>query len=162
MQLLTGMQSRLYAYICSLIVDSAGAFDVLQETNLVLWDKADEYDPARPFKPWAFRIAYLQVLAYRKRCVRCRLVFDESLVNEMSEEFCRRDDDQTQRLEALAVCMDKLPSPRRELLDLRYCHGESVDEIARRMHKPPNVVSANLYRIRKALLACIESRLAAE
>ena len=67
MQLLTGTQSRLYAYICSLIGGAAGARDVLQETNLVLWDKAQEYDPARPFLPWAYRIAYLQVLAYRKQ-----------------------------------------------------------------------------------------------
>src|SRR3954454_14411357 len=39
-QLLTGVQSRLYAYICSLVGDSAGARDVLQETNLALWNKA--------------------------------------------------------------------------------------------------------------------------
>ena len=70
-QLLTGIQSRLYSLsICTLIADGAGALDVLQEANVVLWEKAHEYDPTRPFAPWAYRIAYLQVLAYRKRCVR--------------------------------------------------------------------------------------------
>lgn len=162
MQCLTGIQSRLYAYICTLIVDSAGAMDVLQETNIVLWDKAHEYDPALPFAPWAYRFAYLQVLAYRKRRVRSRLVFDEHLMSEMTEEFLSQDEDHASQLEALALCMDKLPPTRRELLDWRYRHGESVDQIARRLRKPPNVVSATLYRVRKALLACIESRLAAE
>ena len=47
-QLLTGAQSRLYAYICCLVGESAAARDVLQETNLALWDKAGEYDPERP------------------------------------------------------------------------------------------------------------------
>ena len=51
---------------------------------------------------------------------------------------------------------------RRDLLDLRYSRGQSVEEIARRLCKAPNVVSASLYRLRKALLACIESRLAAD
>jgi RNA polymerase sigma-70 factor, ECF subfamily len=161
-QLLIGIQSRLYSYICTLIADGAGALDVLQEANVVLWEKAHEYDPTRPFAPWAYRIAYLQVLAYRKRCVRSRLVFDESLMHDMAEEFVLEDEDYGLRLEALAKCMDKLTGPARELLDRRYKHGESVDEIARRMRKAPNVVSASMYRLRKALLACIESRVAAE
>jgi RNA polymerase sigma-70 factor, ECF subfamily len=162
MQLLTGTQSRLYAYICSLMGAAAGARDVLQETNLVLWDKAQEYDPVRPFLPWAYRIAFLQVRAYRKRCARSRLVFDDRLVSELAEEFVRRDADHDRRLEALEHCIGKLPGPRRQILDRRYRHGEAVDEIARRLRKAPNVVAAALYRIRKTLQECIESRLAAQ
>jgi RNA polymerase sigma-70 factor (ECF subfamily) len=162
MQALTGAQSRLYAYICSLIGGDAGARDVLQEANVVLWDKAHEYDPGRPFLPWAYRIAYLQVLAYRKRCARSRLVFDEQLVSEVAQEFLRRDEDHDRQLDALDHCLDKLTGPRRELLDRRYRHGETVDRIASRLRKTPNVVSASLYRIRKALLECIEARLATE
>jgi RNA polymerase sigma-70 factor, ECF subfamily len=161
-QMLTGNQSRLYAYICSLVGEAAAARDVLQESNVILWDKAHEYEPARPFLPWAYRVAYLQVLAYRKRCARSRLVFDEQLVSSIAEEYNRRDADHDRQLEALSRCMDKLPGPRRELLDRRYLHGESVDQIAARLRKAPNVVSASLYRIRKALMACIETGLAAE
>jgi RNA polymerase sigma-70 factor (ECF subfamily) len=162
MQLLTGIQSRLYAYICSMIGDATGALDVLQETNVVLWDKAGEYDQSRPFPPWAFRIAYLQVLAYRKRCLRSRLVFDESLISKMTEEFLSRDEDHATLLDALACCLEKLPGFRRELIDCRYGRGESVEQMAKRFRKTPNVISASLYRVRKCLLSCIESRLAAE
>ena len=160
-QLLTGVQSRLYAYVCSLLGEAAGAHDVLQETNLALWDKAREYDPSRPFLPWAYRIAYLQVLAYRKSCARSRLVFNEQLVSELAEETVSHDADFDQRLDALGHCIDKLPGHRREILDRRYRHGDSVDQIAERLSKAPNVVAASLYRIRKILLDCIESRLAA-
>jgi RNA polymerase sigma-70 factor (ECF subfamily) len=117
-QSLTGVQSRLYAYICSLLGEAAGARDVLQETNLALWDKAQEYDPDRPFVPWAYKVAYLQVLAYRKRCSRSRLLFDEQLVSELAEQAASRDDDLDQRLEALGDCMGRLPGPRREMIDL--------------------------------------------
>jgi RNA polymerase sigma-70 factor (ECF subfamily) len=159
-QLLTGVQSRLYAYVSSLVGDSAGARDVLQETNLALWDKAGEYDPERPFLPWAYRVAYLQVLAYRKTCARSRLVFDERLMSELAEETESRDVDFDQRLEALSHCIEKLPGPRREMIDRRYRDGDSLDQIAERLSKGPNVVAASLYRIRKMLMECIESRLA--
>lgn len=161
-QALTGVQSRLYAYICSLLGDAASARDVLQDTNLALWDKAHDYDPTRPFLPWAYRVAYLQVLAYRKRCTRSRLLFDEELVNELAEETLRGDDDLDLRLEALGDCINKLTGSRREMIDDRYLRGESVDRIAGRLHKPPNVVAATLYRIRKRLHECIEARLAME
>jgi RNA polymerase sigma-70 factor (ECF subfamily) len=162
MQLLTGSQSRLYAYICSLLGVAEGARDVLQETNLALWDKAEDYDPARPFLPWAYRVAYLQVLAYRKKCARSRLVFDERLVSELAEQSLRRDADHDRRLEALGHCVEQLPGPGREILDRRYRQGESVDQIAGRLRKAPNVIAARLYRIRKLLLECVESRLALE
>ena len=161
MQSLTGTQSRLYAYICSLMGGTGGARDVLQETNLALWDKADEYDSSRPFLPWAYRVAHFQVLAYRKRCARSRLVFDDKLVSKLAADFVARDEPDDGRLEALGDCMDRLPGPRRELIDRRYARGESVDQIAKGLRKPPNVVAASLYRIRKVLLECIESRLAA-
>jgi RNA polymerase sigma-70 factor (ECF subfamily) len=158
---LVGQQSRLYAYICALIGGANDAFDVLQETNVVLWDKAGEYDPGRPFEPWAYRIAYFQVMAYRKRCERSRLVFDDDLVSAVAAEFCRDDGDDALRLEALASCLDRLPEPRRGLLDRRYRDGLTVEEMARELRKPPNVVSASLYRARKLLMECIEARLAA-
>jgi RNA polymerase sigma-70 factor (ECF subfamily) len=161
-QLLTGSQSRLYAYICTLIGGTGGARDVLQETNLVLWDKSREYDPARPFLPWAYRIAHFQVLAYRKRCARSRLIFDERLISEVAQEFLRRDTEHDRQLDALGRCLETLTGPRRELVDRRYRRGETVEQIAGRLCKAPNVVSASLYRIRKALLECIEARLAAE
>lgn len=61
--LLTGLQSRICAYLCTLLARAEDARDVLQETDLVLWKKAADYDPARPFEPWAFRFAHWQALA---------------------------------------------------------------------------------------------------
>ena len=41
-QLLTSNQSRLYAYVLSLLGDRTQAEDVMQETNAVLWRKAHD------------------------------------------------------------------------------------------------------------------------
>jgi RNA polymerase sigma-70 factor (ECF subfamily) len=158
-QQLTGCQSRLYAYVCTLLGGSADAGDVLQETNLVLWSKADEYDPQRPFLPWAYRFAYLQVLAHRKRRHNSRLVLDDRLLEQVAQEYHRQDEAEDQRA-ALDGCVGKLPPEQRELLARRYTDNESVLALADRLGQTPNVVSASLYRIRKTLLRCLEATLA--
>jgi len=38
-----------------MVRNAADADDVLQETNLVLWRKTADFDPAREFMPWAMR-----------------------------------------------------------------------------------------------------------
>src|SRR5687767_1685246 len=86
----TSCQSALYAYGCALLGTSTGAADVLQETNVVLWEKAGEYDHDRPFLPWAYRVAHFQVLAYRKRLSRDKLVFDDELLGVVSDALRRR------------------------------------------------------------------------
>ena len=41
-QLLTSNQSRLFAYTLSMLGDRQQAHDVMQETNMILWRKADQ------------------------------------------------------------------------------------------------------------------------
>ena len=42
-ELLTGAQSAVFGYIMSLVHDPTRAQDVLQETNITLWRKFQEY-----------------------------------------------------------------------------------------------------------------------
>lgn len=162
MRHLTGCQSQLYAYICSLTGNSIAAQNVLQEANLVLWDKMSDYDPSRPFLPWAYTFAYMQVLAWRKKRRRDRLVFDEDLMSRISDSFARRDGGADRRLDALDNCMESLEPEHRVLVDRRYVSGDSVNHIAKELRKGPNVISAALYRIRKTLMDCIQGKLASE
>jgi RNA polymerase sigma-70 factor (ECF subfamily) len=158
---LTGAQSQLYAFIVSLLPGGGEAADVLQETNKALWQKAAEYDPARPFLPWAMQFARWQVMAHRKRVARDRLVFDDELVDQLATAFEHSDPGERQ-LHALELCLKKLPPAQRALVAAKYEHGEAVNDIATREGKPANAVSALLYRIRAALAECVERTLAAE
>ena len=70
----------LFNYISYLLGNCADERDILQETHLDLWRKAGTYDVERPFLPWARAIARYQVLTFRKRQNRVRLLFDEELL----------------------------------------------------------------------------------
>lgn len=159
---LTGCQSALYAFISALLGGAEGAGDILQETNIVLWNKAADYDPARPFLPWAYTFARFQVMAWRKKQSRDRLVLDDDLLDRVADDFMALDVTAEKQLEALEGCLSKLAPPQRELLDSRYTKGEPVNEIAARMGRDENVVSASLYRIRRTLMKCVEITLGQE
>ena len=58
-------QPDLYAYILTLVPNVADAQDILQETAIAIWAKADEYRLDEPFMPWASRFAWFQVRKFR-------------------------------------------------------------------------------------------------
>lgn len=158
----TRCQRRLYAFIYALVRHAADAEDVLQECNLVLWRKADEFQPGTDFMAWAFRIAQLQVLAFRKRRARAREAFDDALIAQLADEAQTRLEQFDLRQQALLECLQQLRPEQRALVARRYEPGGSVNELARASGRSPKAVSEALRRIREALMRCIDKRLAPE
>jgi RNA polymerase sigma-70 factor (ECF subfamily) len=151
-------QPEIHRYILSLLPDRMLADDVAQETNLVLWRKAAEYDPAQPFLPWAFTIALYQVKAARRDAGRDRHVFDDSLVEILAAEC--REESAGELEQALERCLHELTQRQRELILARYAPGSSVQHLAEQRGQTPTALSLALMRIRKALETCIERKLA--
>lgn len=158
----TKNQRRLYAFVLSLLGSPTDADDVLQETNLVLWKKAEEFRPGSDFLAWAFRVAQLQVMAFRKSQLRRREYFDDELLQQLFNEADRQLREEDRRHEALRHCLEKLSHEQQSLIARRYEPGASVNAMAAASGRTPKAVSATLLRIREALLRCIEHRLAHE
>jgi RNA polymerase sigma-70 factor (ECF subfamily) len=145
-----------------LVRQPADAEDVLQETNVVLWRKAAEFDATRDFLPWALRIAQLQAMAHLKRQKRFPITFDEPLLGVLADEAIAEAWDLDVRRQALASCLQRLPERQRELIATRYEPVGSVNDPAHRSGKTPKAISEALRRIRRALLECIERTVALE
>ena len=157
--LLTAAQTSLYAYILTLLPDRAAAQDVLQETNLTLWHKLEEFEPGTSFVAWGCRVAYFHVLNHRRRMKRDRLVFDDELLEVLAERHSSRMGEADRREEALKKCLEHLPAEHRSLIEKRYAPDGSVLEIAKAEGKSVGSISQMLYRIREALLNCIQGSL---
>ena len=152
-------QPEIHRYVLSLLPDRMLADDVVQETNLVLWRKAAEYDPAQAFLPWALTIALYQVKAARRDAGRDRHVFSDSLVELLAAEG--REDPHAGDLEqALEKCLQELPERQRRLILSRYAPGSSVQALAQERNQTATALSLAVMRIRKALETCIERTLA--
>jgi RNA polymerase sigma-70 factor (ECF subfamily) len=155
--LLTGEQTSLFAYIATLLGDVNDASNVLQQTNMVLWKKVDEFEAGSSFHAWARKVAYFQTLAYIRDMKRDRLVFDEEIVHQLADRPSLEDEDE--RRIALRHCLGTLSESSLELLQQRYVPGKSIRDIAASRNKKVGAVKMALLRIRQALVDCIENQM---
>lgn len=162
MRLVTSHQGMLYAYILSLHPNRSAAQDILQETNMAIWRKRDQFEPGTNFKAWAFRFAKFQTMDHLKRSKnRNWLVFGEKLLEMMSEEACETCDDFEDRRGALKNCLTKLSEQEQDLIRSHYQSGLPLPELSGRLGRSHAAVKQSLFRIRRNLRTCIERQLAA-
>lgn len=155
-QEMTRSQNRIFGYIVSLIGSLEAAHDVLQDTNLVLWEKVGEYDASRDFIAWSFGIARMQCLAHLRDRQRDKLRFSDCMIDRIAQAVAERAPEHDARRTALHQCMDALPEHQSKLIQDRYRAGSSVHDIAEQLDRPVGSVSQSLYRIRQLLAECVQ------
>lgn len=158
-------QTRLRAFIVSLMPGTPGVSDVLQETNLVLWEKMRSFKSGTNFTAWAFKVARFEVLAHCRKLRRLdRAMADpevaERITEQIGADFAAGDDGMELRIQALQQCMARLSPEDRELVEIRYADETSLADFARRINRPDSSLRTTLQRLRAALRKCISSRLA--
>lgn len=160
MSLFAASQRPLHAYILAMVFDPDAAADILQETNIVLWQKFDQFEIGTSFLAWARGIARIGVLRHRQKTSTRIAAMDPMQLESLATCLADRvGEGSSQRREALDVCLKKLSPADRELVLARYAPGASVASIADRLERTANSVSQSLCRIRRALLKCAERRL---
>ncbi|MGY8689338.1 MAG: sigma-70 family RNA polymerase sigma factor, partial [Verrucomicrobiales bacterium] len=152
-------QKDVSRYVLSLVRDRDAVDDIMQDLAIALWRKFEEYDPDRPFLPWACRFAFYQVLKHRQRNQRHYrwIVRDEVDL----EQFAAAAEDTwfLARREALERCMQTLPSEDRELLHCRYGSKETIQQMAKRTKTSVHKLYHGLDRIREDLMSSINATL---
>ena len=159
---LTECQNRLYAFILALLPDPDAAHDVLQETNLVLWDRADDFCTAKSFWAWSSGVARKKVLSHFRDRKRGRLVFDNELVESLASVATRVSEEDDIRSSRLRACLEELPADKRDLLASRYVSKLSVAALAGQIGRSTAAVSMTLYRLREILFNCVQRKHAGE
>lgn len=161
-QLMTQHQGALRAFIVSLMPGQPDVGDVLQETNLILWQKRDQFEEGSKFLAWAFTIARYEVMHQRDRVKRSsRLVFSDELINAIAQpaEEAAGDLNEEPQLCALEHCMKLLREQERVLINHRYTRGKSLENLAAFQKKSPGALRTSLFRVRATLRKCIEKQL---
>ena len=149
--LFTAHDRGLRKYILTLLGDADSAQEVFQETSATLWQKFGEFQPGSNFFAWACRIAYFEVLEFRRRRRRQRLTFNEGLLETLSRDLTEREGVLQARRVALPDCMERLPVVDRELIEQRYAGGETILEIAQRTGRPVHARSTRPWGASAAL-----------
>ena len=157
---LTRAQGRLFGFLFKRLAKRDQAQEVLQLTNLVICRKASDYQQGTNFMAWAVTIANFQLLAYRKKQVRDRLVFSDETLELIDDN--REREESSLHHEHLSHCLELLAESGRDLLAQRYDENLSIQQISSALDKTANTVRLKLHRLRIELMNCVERRVKKE
>jgi len=161
-QLLATCQRQVFLYAMSLLHNAANAEEVLQETNLVLWRKFDQYQPGTDFGRWASSIAHYEVLKQREKKLRHERLFSDDFIESLAADAPQRAGLLEARRQALLECLAKLSQADRQLVTCRYQPEANTRQLAEAVGRSVQGTRRALHRIRTALAACVERTLARE
>lgn len=159
---LTMCERSLYGYIFSLVPNWNDADEILQETNIRLWEQFEQFEPGTNFGGWAMTVAHYQVLTWCKRKKRSKLLFDVAMIEKLSKDQELQQGQYEDRHTALRECMEELSERSRQLLARCYADGTRMKEIAVSLNRSTESVYKAVQRLRATLHDCIQQRLAEE
>jgi DNA-directed RNA polymerase specialized sigma24 family protein len=77
-RLLAACERRLDNYVLALVPNWSDAEEIVQQAKLRLWERFEQYDRSKDFGAWACTIAYYEVLTFRTRAHRSRLLLSQA------------------------------------------------------------------------------------
>ena len=100
------------------------------------------------------------LLKWRQAQARSRLLFDPEVLELLAATAEEERQELDHRSQFLRECLSLLPPDGRRLLHTKYADGMTIAAIAEQMKKRVGALEMALVRLRRALRACIEGKLA--
>ena len=159
-RLIAKHERSVRGFVRSLLPQSDYVDDVMQEVFVVAWKKFDRLRDPEDFPKWICTIAKFEVLNFRRRIARDRLVLSDDLVALIADEGCNENESRKEQLCLLEECIQSLPSDRRQLIRQAYLPGIPISKIAHQINKSENAIYQILWRIRRSLWTCVQKKMA--
>lgn len=153
-------ERRIYGYVRALIPNWSDVDDIIQEIAAVMWSKFDHFEKGTNFSAWALKIAYNQVLNYRKMKRNSKLSFCDETLELLAEKSAHKTQNIDERLPILQSCLQKLQTNELSLIQMRYEPGSTTKAVSLQTGKEPHVLYRLLNKIHNKLLLCIRRTLA--
>lgn len=149
---------RVKAYMAKLSVDTHTAEELMQETMIAVWNKADQFDVAKgALSTWIFTIARNQRIDAVRRARRPE--FDPTDPAFVPDEQQPADLMIAERQTAsrLRAAMADLPTEQSALLELAYFEESTHSAIAKKLNLPLGTVKSRLRLAFNKLRAALDN-----
>lgn len=153
-------EESLRVFVRSLLFSHDEEREVMQEVAVVLWRKFDAGMDSQAFCRWAFGVARMEVLAFRRDRARDRHSFGEDVYELLAQAVLDQSDELEEQRRALDNCMQKLSDSQRQLVQAAYSPGVKIDQLAEELGRTAMAVYKTLHRIRLTLIDCTQRVLA--
>jgi len=139
---------RVYRFALRLVDDEDAAEDLVSEVFLDVWRHAGRFEGRCRVSTWLLAITRNRALSMLRRRRMERL--DDGAAAAIPDDA---DDPETtvqkrQQSAILAHCLTRLSAAHREVIDLVYYHGRSIDEVAAIIRVPPSTVKTRMFYAR--------------
>jgi RNA polymerase sigma-70 factor, ECF subfamily len=155
-------EESLRVFVRSLLLSHDEEREVMQEVAVVLWRKFDEGMDSQAFCRWAFGVARMEVLSFRRDRARDRHNFGEDVYELLAQTVLDQYDELEEQRRTLDDCLQKLPDNQRQLVQAAYSPGVKIDQLAHELGRTAMALYKTLHRIRLTLMDCTQRMLALE
>ena len=152
----------LKRYCLALTGDGHDADDAVQETFMEAQRAIGRYDRQRDFGAWLRGIARNVVMRARRKLARQRRVevsLDSEVLEQIEKLYEVEGYTNTDPLEALKACMERLSEENRHLILAEYREGMALKALAEQYGKTLSWVKTRTMRIRRLLADCVLRKL---
>jgi len=156
---LTACQHQIYAFILTIVPNWTDADDLMQETAEVMWRKYQDVDQITNFCAWGKGIARNKVMNFYTKKKRERILFNDSLLDDVVEREEKTSSHAPLRLRALQQCLRKLRSNDLQLIQALYGHDITIKKLAEEINRPVQGLYKAMARIHHSLLQCVRHTL---
>jgi RNA polymerase sigma-70 factor (ECF subfamily) len=143
-------QPRLNRFLFNIVRKPQIVEEVLDDTLMVVWERADRFKGESKLSTWIFAIAYRKAMKALRRYDAP--IEDHGAETRQSPDANPEEEYEQARLHSLIrVAMGSLSSDHRAVVDLTYFHDLSYREIAEIMDCPVDTVKTRMFYARRHL-----------
>jgi len=149
--LYTAHNVRVFRFLIRLTGNEALAEDVVNQTFMKVWLKAESFNGQSTVSTWLFTIARNEAISQLRK--RREAPLDEEAAAAIEDESDTQETATAKKDkgEMMRACIDKLSAAHREIIDLVYYQDKTVAEAALILEVPENTVKTRMFHARKQL-----------
>ena len=148
---------KVFRFLMRLVGDAASAEDLVSEVFLEAWRQAARFEARSQVATWLLGIARHKALSALRR--RAPEMTDDTL--ESIKDTADNPEVALQKRDTGAVlrdCLRQLSSAHREIIDLIYYHGRTIEDAAQLIGVPHNTVKTRMFHARGRIAALLAGR----
>jgi len=149
---------RVFRFALRFLNDEALAEDMVSEVFFDVWRQAERFEARSKVSTWLLAMARNKALSVLRR--RSTEELDEEVA-----EFIEDPSDnpevsmqKKQQTSLLQECLTQLSPAHREIVDLVYYHGKTIDEVVEIIGVPVNTVKTRMFYARKRIGELISAK----
>jgi RNA polymerase sigma-70 factor (ECF subfamily) len=149
---------RVYRFLLRLTQNEAMAEDLLADVFLDVWRKADGFEGRSQVSTWLLAIARHKALSALRRPTM--EAFDDGAAERIEDpaDNAQATLEKCETYTALRDCLEQLSPAHREIVDLVYYHGRTIEEAAAIIDVPVGTAKTRMFYARKQLRSGMTAR----